>query len=286
MRKNSSGNIHFITLVCWPILLTGCDQILQAAEVERALRDHGLTNSSDHSVLNPARKPITESHSSTKDTTSHLWPSIDRLRTLARSHSGIRETELALRDWQRVIEHPDSNISDKIDFAEVLIQGSRWEDAEAVIRELPPTDESFKRYRIEALLADNKKDWRKADAYYKEATNIKGNQATAYNNWGYSKLTRGLLLEAEELFSKALSINPSLSAAKHNLVIARALQKKYDLPLIEMSQTEKAELLYTIALSAIKQGDTETGKALLREAIFVHPQYFESAVHSLATLGG
>lgn len=61
-------------------------------------------------------------------------------------------------------------------------------------------------------------------------------------------------------------------------------QRKYDLPLIEMSQTERAQLLHTMALSAIKKGDVATGKGLLKEAIDTNPQYFEAAVRSLRAL--
>ncbi len=72
--------------------------------------------------------------------------------------------------------------------------------------------------------------------------------------------------------------------AKNNLVLARAAQRKYDLPVIEMSQSERAELLYTMALAAIKQGDVSVGKGLLQAAIDTHPQYFEAATRSLAAL--
>ena len=51
-----------------------------------------------------------------------------------------------------------------------------------------------------------------------------------------------------------------------------------------MTQREHAELLYTAALSAIKQGDIATGKALLSEAISTHPQHFDAAVRSLEAL--
>jgi hypothetical protein len=53
-----------------------------------------------------------------------------------------------------------------------------------------------------------------------------------------------------------------------------------------MTQTEKAELLYTLALTAIKKGDVAVGKALLQDAVDTHPQYFEAAVRSLAALEG
>jgi hypothetical protein len=74
--------------------------------------------------------------------------------------------------------------------------------------------------------------------------------------------------------------------AKNNLVLARAAQGIYDLPVVDMTQTERAELLYTMALAAIKKGDTSVGKRLLKEAIETHPQYFEAASRSLEALEG
>jgi len=53
-----------------------------------------------------------------------------------------------------------------------------------------------------------------------------------------------------------------------------------------MTQTEKAQLLYTLALSAIKQGDVSTGRALLVDSIETHPQHFDAAVRSLEALEG
>jgi hypothetical protein len=51
-----------------------------------------------------------------------------------------------------------------------------------------------------------------------------------------------------------------------------------------MTQIERAQLLHTMALTAIKQGDVQIGKGLLQEAINTHPQYFEAAERSLAAL--
>jgi Tfp pilus assembly protein PilF len=110
--------------------------------------------------------------------------------------------------------------------------------------------------------------------------------ASVLNNWGFSKLTRGDPQGAEKLFIQALTYDPSLFTAKNNLILARGAQRKYDMPVISMSQTERAELMYTLALTAIKQGDLTVGKNLLQDAIDTHPQYFEAAARSLATLEG
>ena len=106
------------------------------------------------------------------------------------------------------------------------------------------------------------------------------------NNWGFSKLTRGDYAGAEKLFLQSLTYDPTRFTTKNNLVLARAAERKYDLPVIEMTQTERAELLYTIGLAAVKQGDVNVGKTLMQDAIDTHPQYFEAAVRSLEALGG
>ena len=51
-----------------------------------------------------------------------------------------------------------------------------------------------------------------------------------------------------------------------------------------MTQLERAQLLHTLGLSAVKQGDVEIGKNLLRDAVETHPQHFDEAVRSLAAL--
>jgi Flp pilus assembly protein TadD len=71
---------------------------------------------------------------------------------------------------------------------------------------------------------------------------------------------------------------------KNNLVLARAAQGKYTLPVINLTQIERAELLNTMGLSAVKKGDIQTAKSLFREAVETHPQYFESAHRSLEAL--
>ena len=68
------------------------------------------------------------------------------------------------------------------------------------------------------------------------------------------------------------------------MVLARGAQRDYTLPVIPMTQTERAQLLHSLALTAIKQGDVSTGKGLLVEAIETHPQHFEAASRSLKAL--
>jgi len=104
------------------------------------------------------------------------------------------------------------------------------------------------------------------------------------NNWGYSRLTRGDFDGAEDLFIQSISYDPDLFTAKNNLVLARAAQGNYALPLIQMTQIERAQLLHTAGLAAIRQGEVDVGRGLLTEAIDTHPQHFEAAVRALRAL--
>ena len=179
---------------------------------------------------------------------------------------------------------PGSTNEDRVDYADALIRANDWDAAKAELNRIPPTHETFKRYRLEAMVADSNKDWKKADSFYEIAIGLTTRPSGTLNNWGFSKLTRGDYAGAEQLFAEALSFDSNMFTAKNNLVLARAAQRNYEMPVIPMTQVERAQLLHTAALSAIKQGDLITGKALLADAIDTHPQYFEAAVRSLEAL--
>ncbi len=209
---------------------------------------------------------------------------IDFRRGLAISLVRGRHPIEAASAWQRVTELPASNSNDLVELADAQIRSGNWKAAEATLNATPPTHETFKRYRLEAMIADSKKDWKRADSYYDTAVSMTTQPASVLNNWGYSKLTRGDYPGAERLFNEALSYDPNMFTAKNNLVLARAKQRKYQLPVVNMTQIEEAQLLHTMALAAIKQGDVDVGRGLLEQAIEVHPQYFEPAVRALDSL--
>ncbi|HFQ15879.1 MAG TPA: tetratricopeptide repeat protein [Rhodobacteraceae bacterium] len=208
----------------------------------------------------------------------------DLQRGLGKSLVRAQRAREAVAVWRKVVEGPDATNDDRVELADALIRAGDWGKAEQVLDTIPPTFETFKRYRLEAMVADSNKDWKRADSFYEIAVGLTTRPANVLNNWGYSKLTRADYRGAEKLFFEALTYDPSLFTAKNNLVLARAAQRKYDMPAIRMTQVERAQLLHTAALSAIKQGDIAIGKTLLQEAIDTHPQYFEAAVRALRSL--
>lgn len=211
---------------------------------------------------------------------------LDLKRGLGKSLTRASRAAEAVQVWMTITARPDATFEDRTNLAEALIRNNDWARAQAVLAQIPPTYETFERYRLEAMVADSRKDWTKADSFYEIASGLTTKPANVLNNWGFSKLTRGDNAGAERLFLQAITYDNTLFTAKNNLVLARAAQRKYDLPVINMTQTERAELYYTAGLAAVKQGDTHVGKQLLQQAVDTHPQYFEAAQRSLAALEG
>lgn len=265
------------------VAVAGC-QKAGDAEVDRAMEAVNAIDGADISNLMLTAADPNEGVAYFKRTLAEKPGRIDLQRGLAISLIRSKRYEEGVGAWKRVVANEESTLDDQVDLADALIRTGEWDQANATLDAVPPTHETFKRYRLEAVVADSSKEWDKADSFYEIAVGLTTRPAGVLNNWGYSKLTRGDFTDAERLFTEAIRNDNGLFTAKNNLVLARGAQRNYSLPVVPMEQTERAQLLHTLALSAIKQGDVEIGKALLREAIETHPRHFESAVRSLRAL--
>lgn len=265
------------------LTLAGC-QKSGDAEVERAMEAVNAIDDSNlgHLMMNTADPEEAVAYFS-RTSTEHP-DRIDALRGLALSLVRAKRPQEAVPVWAKVVQHPEATPDDKVNYAGALIRTNQWDRAKSVLDAVPPTHETYERYRLEAMVADSRKDWARADSFYEIALGLTTKPSSVMNNWGYSKLTRGDYKGAERLFADALVQDRSLFTAKNNLILARGAQRKYQLPVIDMTQVERAELLHTLALSAIKQGDVSIGKQLLRDAIETHPRYFEAATVALRAL--
>ena len=209
---------------------------------------------------------------------------IDHARGLALSLVRAGRIPEARTAWEDVTARPDATDEDRVRLAGTLIRAGDWAEAEAVLDAIPPTHETHRRYRLEAMVADFNAEWDRADSFYEVAAGLTDTPAGTLNNWGYSKLTRGEHAEAERLFHDALRLDPGLFTAKNNLVKALAAQGDYGLPVVPMTQEERAQLLHTAGLAAVKRGDVVLGQGLLREALETHPRHFEAAARALDAL--
>lgn len=266
------------------LALSGCTGKKSEAEVERAVAD---VISTDEASLNDIMLTVADPNEAVtyfKKALSEQPGRIDMERGLARSLVRAKHNTEAASVWAKVVAHDEATDDDRVDYADALIRAGDWKKAETVLDSVPPTMETFKRYRLEAMIADSNREWKKADSFYETAVGLTTKPAGVLNNWGYSKLTRGDYKDAERLFVEAIGYDKTLFTAKNNLILARGAQRNYQMPVIDATQVERAQLLYTLALTAIKQGDISIGKGLLEEAIETHPQHFEAAVRSLRAL--
>ncbi|MEX0310222.1 MAG: tetratricopeptide repeat protein [Tateyamaria sp.] len=264
--------------------LAACEQQSAEETVERAFQD---VNVVDESNLNDVMLTVADPNEAVAyfNRTAKQNPDrIDAQRGLAVSLVRAKRYTEAAATYGRMMELEGVTNDDRVDFADALLRSGDWARAEEELDKVPPTIETFKRYRLEALIADSNKEWKKADSFYETAVGLTTRPSGVLNNWGYSKLTRGDYEDAERLFKDAIRQDAQLFTAKNNLILARGAQRNYQLPVIPMDQTERAQLLHTLGLAAVKQGDVNTGKALLRDAIETHPQHFEAAVRSLRAL--
>ncbi len=274
----------FIALLAGSAIALAACQKSNDAEVSRALKSVNAIHETNLSDIMLTVGDPNEAVSYFKRTADENPDRIDLKRGLAKSLVRAGKPSEAIPVWQAVIAIPEGNNDDRVQLADAMIRANDWKGAEAALNQIPPTHETYQRYRLEAMVADANKNWSKADAFYDTAAGLTTTPAGVLNNWGYSKLTRGDAKGAEKLFADALVHDPTMFTTKNNLVLARAAQRKYDMPVVTMTQTEKAQLLYTAALSAIKQGDVTIGKGLLQEAVDTHPQHFEEASRALAAL--
>lgn len=276
------------TIILFPALmgavaLSGCARNGEA-EVSRALRD---VNVVDESNLNDVMLTVADPEEAVSYFSRALANDpgrVDLMRGLAKSLVRSSRATEAVTAWSEVTRHPEATDDDRVEYADALIRANQWDEAEAILDAIPPTFETYKRYRLEAMIADGNEEWDKADSFYETAVGLTTQPAGVLNNWGFSKLTRGDYAGAERLFVDAIRHDPDMFTAKNNLVLARGAQRNYDLPIVPMTQIERAQLLHTLALTAIKQNDVTIGRGLLREAIDTHPQHFEAAVRALRAL--
>nr|WP_235439195.1 tetratricopeptide repeat protein [Candidatus Rhodobacter lobularis] len=268
------------------MLLGACDRSNNAAtEVDRLKSVNVIDESNLNDIMLTVADP-NEAVSYFKRASRDDPKRVEFQRGLAKSLIRAKRPAEAVPVWKRIVKHDEVTNEDRVDYADALIRAGDWDQAEIELDAVPPTFETYKRYRLEAMVADSNQEWDRADAFYETAAGLTTKPSGVLNNWGYSKLTRGDYKDAEGLFAEAITYDQNLFTAKNNMTLARGAQRIYELPVVPMTQIERAQLLHTLALSAIKTGDVSIGEGLLKEAIETHPRHFEAAVRSLRALEG
>ena len=209
---------------------------------------------------------------------------VDFKRGYALSLARARRHADAVRIFEELTAAGQSDDQLRLEYAHSLARLERWEDASQQMALVSPALETPRRYLIVAMLSDHASDWPKADAAYERARLLSTNPANILNNWGVSRMSRGEYGAAQRLFEEALAHNPRLFNAKNNLAVSRALSGEYRLPLVTVSEEERATLLHNIGVIALRRGDREEAKGLFTMAVETHPRYYPAAAEKLAAL--
>lgn len=208
----------------------------------------------------------------------------DFRRGLAKSLSRAKRYPEAGRIYQEMIALGQEKPADKLDYAMVAAHLQKWDEVQRQLGSIPQGLNTPRRFMVEALLEDHRQNWPAADAAYARAESLTTNPAAVLNNWGVSLMSRGDLARAEVTFERALTYNSRLFNAKNNLAISRGLQGNFQLPVVPMTEKEKAIILNNLGLIALRRGEENIAKGLFAAAVEVHPQHYGAAADRLAAL--
>ncbi len=208
----------------------------------------------------------------------------DFRRGLAISLSRAKRYPESARVFQEMIALGQAEPADRMEYAIVLARLQKWDDVRSLVQGLPSGLNTSRRHMLDAMLADHDQNWGAADAAYARAETLTTNPAGVLNNWGVSLMSRGDLKKAEVIFERALSFNSRLFNAKNNLAITRGLQGNFQLPVVPMTEKEKAIILNNQGLIALRKGEKRIAKGLFAAAVETHPQHYGSAADRLAAL--
>ena len=208
----------------------------------------------------------------------------DFRRGLATSYARAKRYAEAARVYQELITLGQAEPTDRLEYAFVAMRLDRWDDVNTLAQSFPEGLQTPRRYMIDAMVADQNNDWAVADAAYARAEKMSIRPAAALNNWGVSQMSRGDLKAAAATFGRALSFDSSLFNAKNNLAIVRGLQGEYELPLVPLSDEERAVLMNNLGIIAMRRGDEQIARNLFAAAVATRPQHYTGAADKLAVL--
>jgi Flp pilus assembly protein TadD len=208
----------------------------------------------------------------------------DFRRGLAISLVRVKRYNEAARVYQELITLGQDEPVDRLEYGYVAVRLDRWDDATTLASTLPEAMDTPRRYLLDAMVADHASNWDAADAAYGKAEKLSPRPAKVLNNWGVSLMGRGNLPEAARTFERAVSYDSRLFSAKNNLAIARGLQREYTLPLVPLTDEERAVLLNNLGIIAMRQGDERMAKGLFAAAVEIHPQHYSGAADRRAAL--
>ncbi len=161
----------------------------------------------------------------------------------------------------------------------VLIRQNKWDEAKKLPAEIRDKKVKAGVLTVLADIAYLRRDWKEAEAIYKQVLELDPNNATALNNYGYMLAELGERLdEAEKMIRKALKIRPNEPAFWDSLgwVYFQRGEYKEALRWVEKAvkaQPHDAELRYHLGMIFWKLGEREKALRELKEAVKIDPHH-------------
>lgn len=205
-------------------------------------------------------------------------------RGLAKAYAKAKRFPEAARVYQELVALGQAEPGDRLEYAYVAVRLNNWDNAASLAAGLPDGLNTPRRHLLDAILADHRQDWAAADAAYQRAEALSPNPADVLNNWGVSQMSRGDLEAAEATFTRAVSYDSRLFEAKNNLALSRGLRGNYQMPVVPLTDVERATILNNLGLIALRQDETRIARGLFADAVATHPQHYQAAADRLAAL--
>ena len=210
--------------------------------------------------------------------------SYEARRGLAKSYAKAKRYPEAARVYEEMVALGQAQPADRLDYAYVAMRLERWEEAQAAAAALPEAMNTPRRHLLDALLADHRQDWATADAAYQRAETLSPNPADVLNNWGVSLMSRGDLDAAGATFERAISYDSRMFEAKNNLALSRGLRGDYQMPVMPLTDVERAQILNNLGVIALRRDEPGIARGLFAEAVATHPQHYQAAADRLSAL--
>lgn len=184
--------------------------------------------------------------------------------------------------------NPDNAYARKL-LASVFLKGGRGADAVAVLA--PAAKEGAQDPQVLAMSGEaamQAGDFKKASAYFEQASALAPNAAALHTSLGLSKLGLGDSVEAERQLELATTLDAKSAKAGFTLVVAELRMKHYDKALTAVLALEKAQPADPLVQNLkggvyLGKSDLVHARACFEKALAIKPDYFP-AIANLAQL--
>lgn len=210
-------------------------------------------------------------------------PEVDRLLADLAMVEG-RPAEALARYNALIVASPAPALFEQAGKA-ALAAGDPREAARLLDKAVAAPQAGWRAWNARAVAADRLGDWTTADRAYEIALDLAPDEATAWNNHGWSLMLRGRWEEALAALTRARALAPAIPRIAANLDLARAATEAR-LPERRPGESGSAYAarLNDAGVMARLRGDAAAAEAAFAQALEASERWFAPAADNLAEL--